>query len=198
MARFLIQLCGGICAGVCACARARARVCLCWWCVCVCACVCVLVLLVIVYACACAWWWRPLRGGGGHCTRFCLYAYMRALMHSQHKKTLTSTAIIYTPAACTHQQRNKIPAPQSHTRKKKDKCALQQQYARTWCVRACMSAAQLVTLTPAPVSGSVCGGGGVCLWLAFLFRFVGALCMMCGVCVCECEWEFIYWVRASR
>ena len=32
------------------------------------------------------------------------------------------------------------------------------------------------------VSGSVCGGGGVRLWLAFLFGFVGSLCVNC-VCV---------------
>ena len=64
-------------------------------------------------------------------------------------------------------------------------------------VRVCLRLDLL--LTPAPVSvGSACGGGGVCLWLAFLFRFVGALCIMCGVCVFECEWAFIYWVRASR
>ena len=34
------------------------------------------------------------------------------------------------------------------------------------------------------VSGSVCGGGGVCLSLAFLFTFVGALCIVYCVCVC--------------
>ena len=71
----------------------------------------------------------------------------------------------------------------SSTGKKKRKCALQQQYARTWCVRACVCLWVNLLLTPAPVSGgSVCGGGGVCLWLAVLFRFVGALGIVC-VCV---------------
>ena len=52
------------------------------------------------------------------------------------------------------------------------------------CVRACVCLWLNLLLTPAPVSGgSVCGGGGVCLWLAVLFRFVGALCIIC-VCVC--------------
>ena len=41
----------------------------------------------------------------------------------------------------------------------------------------------------------ICGGGGVCFWLAFLFGVVGALGI---VCVCECKWAFIYWVRESR
>ena len=56
-------------------------------------------------------------------------------------------------------------------------------------VRVCLRLNLL--LTPAPVSGgSVCGGGGGCLWLAFLFRFVGALCIVCvcagGAFVCVC------------
>ena len=31
----------------------------------------------------------------------------------------------------------------------------------------------------------------MCLWLAFLFRFVGALCIMCGVCVCVCVFVLV-------
>ena len=93
----------GVCVCVCVCVCVRVFVCAGGAFACVRACVCVLVLLVIVYACACAWWWRPLRGGGGHCTRFCLYAYMHALMHSQHKKYTHQHRNHYTPAACTHQ-----------------------------------------------------------------------------------------------
>ena len=160
------------------CVRACACVCWCWWCVCVCVCACVRLcasimgdsvrLCVCVVVAAIAWWWWPLYALLFVCVYACADAQPAQKIHSpaphtsgmhapvakqntsQHKNTLTSTALTY------------------------------------------------LLLTPAPVSGSVCGGGGVCLWLAFLFRFVGALCIMCGVCVCECEWAFIYWVRASR
>ena len=175
------------------------------------------------------------------CVCVCVCVRMSVCVSAQHAHTST---------------KNTLTAPHSHTRKKmhsftkkkKEKCTLQHQYARTWwccaCVRACVRAHVCVyicgmhapvakqntstaltyqkkqenahssssmhapgayvrvclrldlLLTPAPVSA--CGGGGVCLWLAFLFRFVGALCIMCGVCVFECEWAFIYWVRASR
>mgnify|MGYP005710250771 CR=1 FL=1 len=77
------------------------------------------------------------------------------------KNTLTNTAL-------------------THTRKKKKNAHFSSSmHAPGAYVRVCLRLSLL--LTPAPVSGgSVCGGGGVCLWLAFLFRFVGAFVE----CVC--------------
>ena len=99
-----------------------------------------------------------------------------------------------------HQHRTHTPGKKKNALTTQEKCTPQQQYARTWCVcaRVRVSLRLNLLLKPAPVSGSVCGGGGVCLCLALLFRLVGALCIVCGVCVCECEWSFIYWVRVSR
>ena len=42
----------------------------------------------------------------------CVCVYLRSMHVSAQKHTITSTALIYTPVACTHQhQNNKTPAP---------------------------------------------------------------------------------------
>ena len=117
---------------------------------------------------------------------------------STQKHTITSTALIYTPAACTHQhQNNKTPAPgQSHT---------STIYARTLvgCVRVCMSAAQLVTLV-ACVYGSLShsarwGHCVLCVNVSGIYLLGGGIKVSGGggsvracvlvvamVCVCAC------------
>ena len=112
------------------------------------------------------------------CVRACVRAHVCVYicgMHAPVAKQNTSTALTYQTKKENAHSSSSMHAPGAY-------------------VRVCLRLDLL--LTPAPVSA--CGGGGVCLWLAFLFRFVGALCIMCGVCVFECEWAFIYWVRASR
>ena len=151
----------------------------------------------------------------------CVCVRMSVCVSAQHAHTSTKKYAHRT--TLTHKKKNALIT------KKKEKCTLQHQYARTWWCCACVRAHVCVyicgmhapvakqntstaltyqtkkenahssssmhapgayvrvclrldlLLTPAPVSA--CGGGGVCLWLAFLFRFVGALCIMCGVCV---------------
>ena len=60
-----------------------------------------------------------------HVVVLCVRACARVCIYLRHARTSSETK---------HQHRTHIPD-------KKGKCALQQQYARTWCVRACMSAA---------------------------------------------------------
>ena len=78
---------------------------------------------------------------------------------------------VRSPTPLTHQEKKHSP------QKKKKKCTLQHQYARTWwCARV-----------------------RVCIRYVdrFLLGFVGALCFVC-VRVSGYEWAFLYWVRASR
>ena len=97
--------------------------------------------------------------GGVRCVRVHV-----CIEHKKKENTITSTALTYQKKQENAHSSSSMHAPGAY-------------------VRVCLRLDLL--LTPAPVSvGSACGGGGVCLWLAFLFRFVGALCIMCGVCVC--------------
>ena len=96
--------------------------------------------------------------GGVRCVRVHV-----CIEHKKKENTITSTALTYQKKQENAHSSSSMHAPGAY-------------------VRVCLRLDLL--LTPAPVSGgSACGGGGVCLWLAFLFRFVGALCIMCGVCV---------------
>ena len=143
-------MCACVCVCVCVC------VCLCWWCVCVCVCVraCVRLcasiigdsvrLCVCVVVAAIAWWWWPLYALLFVCVYACADAQSAQKIHSPAPQSL-HTSGMHAPVAkqntSTSTKNTLTNTALTHTRKKKEKCALHQQYARTWCVRACMSAA---------------------------------------------------------
>ena len=131
------------------CVRARARVCVgaggAFVCVCVRLCASIIgesvCLCVCVVVAAIAWWWRPLYALLFVCVYACADAQSAQKIHSPAPQSL-HTSGMHAPVA-----KQNTSTALTYQKKKEEKCALHQQYARTWCVRACMSAAQLVTHT---------------------------------------------------
>ena len=161
------------------CACVRACVCVCVFVLMVCLCVCVRLcasiigdsvrLCVCVVVAAIAWWWRPLYALLFVCVYACADAQSAQKIHSPAPQSL-HTSGMHAPVA-----KQNTSTALTHTRKKKKNAhSSSSMHAPGAYVRVCLRLDLL--LTPAPVSGgSVCGGGGVCSWIAFLFRFVGAL-----------------------
>ena len=85
--------------------------------------------------------------------------------HQRYARTGTKTKHQYQYKKYSNQHR--IHKPEKKNAPTTKKCTLQHQHAHlvVVCVRACVRVCLWLNLlfTPAPVSGSACGGGGVCL-----------------------------------
>ena len=96
--------------------------------------------------------------------------------HSHSSTSMHAPGVVVRACACVSAQpAQKIHSPAPHTSGMHAPVAKQNtsQHKNTLT----STALTYLLLTPAPVSGSVCGGSGVCLWLAFLCGDIVYVCV---------------------